>query len=140
MRNYRELTTEEVEQLQMLYPVTTNRQLAQMFDISIDAIQDRFAKPLGWRKDRKAVQIGSRGGKSLTEEQTQWIIKHYKHTKNRDIQERFGIGESTLHRLARKHGLKKSKQFARKVQRENEERPSAKTACASNGDWSRRPI
>lgn len=121
MRNYRELTTEEVEQLQTLYPVTTNRELAQMFDISIDAIQDRFAKPLGWKKDRKAVQIGSRGGKSLTEEQTQWIIKHYKHTKNRDIQERFGIGESTLHRLARKHGLKKSKQFARKVQRENAE-------------------
>lgn len=121
MRNYRTLTKEEVQRLEQLYPSTTNRELAYMFDISIDAIQDRFAKPLGWKKDRKAVQIGSRGGKSLTEAQTQWIIKHYKHTKNRDIQERFGIGESTLHRLARKHGLKKSKQFARKVQRENAE-------------------
>lgn len=121
MRNYRELTTKEVEQLRELYPVTTNRELARMFDISLDSIQDRFAKPLGWKKDRNAVQIGSRGGKSLTEEQIQWIIKHYKHTKNRDILQRFDIGESQLHRVARKYGLSKSKQFSRKVQRENAE-------------------
>lgn len=121
MRNYRTLTEEEVIRMGQLYPVTPNRELSKMFDVSLDAIQDYLAKPRGWKKDRKAVQIGSRGGKSLTEAQTQWIIKHYKHTKNRDIQERFGIGESTLHRLARKHGLKKSKQFARKVQRENAE-------------------
>lgn len=120
-RNYRTLTSEEVARIQALYPTTPNLQLSAMFNVSVDAIQDYLAKPRGWKKDRKAVQIGSRGGKSLTEAQTQWIIKHYKHTKNNDIMMRFGIGQSTLHRLARKHGLKKSKQFARKVQRENAE-------------------
>ena len=125
MRNYRTLTEEEVQHLERLYPVTTNRELSLMFDISIDAIQDYLAKPRGWGKDRKATQIGNRGGKSLTEKQEAWIIKHYKHTKNSDILHKFGIGESTLHRLARKHGLKKSKQFMKKTQRENAERGCA---------------
>lgn len=113
------MTDDEREQLRELYPVTTNRELSQMFDISVDAIIDRFAKPLGWKKDLKAVKIGRRSGKPLTEEQIQWVVKHYKHTKNRDILQRFGIGESQLHRIARKHGLTKSRQFSRKVQREN---------------------
>ena len=59
---------------------------------------------------------------SLIDKQEAWIIKHYKHTKNSDILNKFGIGESTLHRFARKHGLKKSKQFLKKMQRENAER------------------
>ena len=125
MRNHRTLTEEEVQRLEKLYPVTTNRELSRMFDISVDAIQDYLAKPRGWKKDRKATQIGNRGGKSLTEKQEAWIIKHYKHTKNSDILNKFGIGESTLHRLARKHGLKKSKQFMKKTQRENAERGCA---------------
>lgn len=119
MRNYREMTDVEREQLRELYPVTTNRELSRIFDISVDAIIDRFAKPLGWQKDRKAVLIGRRGGKPLTEEQIQWLINHYRHTKNSVILVKFGIGESRLHRIARKYGLKKSKQFQRKVQREN---------------------
>ena len=63
-----------------------------------------------------SVLIGNRGGKSLTEKQVAWIVKHYKHTKNDDIMAKFGIGESTLHRLARKHGLKKSKRQQKKTQ------------------------
>lgn len=35
---------------------------------------------------------------------------------------RFNIGESTLHRCARKYGLKKSKVFMKKTQRENAEK------------------
>lgn len=119
MRNWRELSKEEVEELGRLYPVTTNRLLSQKFDISVDAIVDHLAKPNGWVKDRKAIYIGNRGGKPLTEQQEAWIIKHYKHTSNPDILRKFGIGESTLHRLARKHGLMKSKQFSKKLQLEN---------------------
>ena len=48
-----------------------------------------------------------------------WIVKHYKHTPNRDIMDKFGIGESTLHRVARKCGLTKSKQYMKKVANEN---------------------
>ena len=36
-RNYRELTDEEIRQLEELYPVTTNRELSRRFGISVDA-------------------------------------------------------------------------------------------------------
>lgn len=45
-----------------------------------------------------------------------WIIKHFKHTKNAEIAERWGISETTLHRFARAHGLKKTLEFQRKCQ------------------------
>ena len=116
-RNYRTLTDEEILELEKLYPVTPNRTLARQYGISVDALQDYVAYPRGWKKDRKAVLIGNREGRSLTEKQIAWIVKHYAHTKNEDIMEKFGIGESTLHRLARKYGLKKSRQQMKKTQR-----------------------
>lgn len=125
MRNWRELSEEEVEELCRLYPVTANRELSRKFDISVDAIVDYLAKPNGWVKDRKAIYLGNRGGKSLTEQQEAWIVKHYKHTSNSDILKKFGIGESALHRIARKHGLKKSKQYLKKQQLENSEKGRA---------------
>lgn len=115
-RNWRELTDEELAEIEALYPVTTNSEIARRYNISVDAIQDYLAYPRGWKKDRKAVLIGNRGGKTLTEKQVAWIVKHFKHTKNDDIMAKFGIGESTLHRIARKYGLKKSRQQQRKTQ------------------------
>lgn len=117
MRNYRELTPDEIDELGRLYPVTPNRLLCQKYGISLDSLMDNVAAPRGWKKDRASVLIGSRGGKSLTERQVSWIINHYAHTKNADIMEKYGIGESTLHRLARKYGLKKSKRYMTKTQR-----------------------
>ena len=117
MRNYRELSPEELSEIEQLYPITPNREIARRYDISVDALQDYLAHPRGWKKDRKAVMTGNRGGRSLTEKQIAWIVKHYAHTKNDDIMEKFGIGESTLHRLARKYGLKKSRQQMKKTQR-----------------------
>lgn len=52
----------------------------------------------------------------LTEAAQEWIIKHFKHTKNAEIAQRFGISQEWLHRFARKHGLKKTPQFFRKCQ------------------------
>lgn len=118
MRNYRELSDAEIEELERLYPVTTNRELSKIFDISIDAIQDRFASPRGWKKDYKAVCLGNRGGRSLTEREVKWICNHYHNSKNRDILDKFGIGESTLHRVARQFGLKKTRNFIKKTQAE----------------------
>ena len=115
-RSYRELSETEISEIAALYPVTTNREIARRYDISVDALQDYLAYPNGWKKNRKAIYIGNRGGRSLTEKEIAWICKHYQHTKNEDIMNKFGIGESTLHRLARKHGLKKSRQQQRKTQ------------------------
>lgn len=131
MRNYRTMTADERDELERLYPVTPNRELSRRFDISVDAIQDHFAKPLGWKKDHKAVLIGSRGGRTLTEREVAWIVQHYKHTRNEDIMRRFDIGESTLHRLARKHGLRKSRQQMRKMQAAAAE--TARQTCVDYG-------
>lgn len=116
-RNYRELTSQEIGEIEKLYPVTPNREIARRYDISVDALQDYIAYPRGWQKDRKAVLIGNRNGKTLTDRQVQWIVNHYRNTKNDDIMAKFGIGESTLHRVARKYGLTKTRQYMKKVQR-----------------------
>lgn len=50
----------------------------------------------------------------LEQDAQDWIIRHFKHTKNAEIGERFGISQEWLHRFARKHGLKKSPQFLKK--------------------------
>ena len=131
MRNYRELTDDEVQELERLYPVTPNRELARRYDISVDAIVDRLARPRGWQKDQKAVRLGNRGGRSLTEREVAWIVRHYKHTSNPDIMARFGIGESTLHRIARKHGLTKSRQQMQKTQRAASE--AGRQTCVDYG-------
>lgn len=116
MRNYRELTASEIGEIERLYPVTPNREIARRYDISVDALQDYIAYPRGWKKDRKAVLIGNRNGRSLTEKEVQWIVRHYRHTKNDDIMAKFGIGENSLHRVARKYGLTKSRQHMKKMQ------------------------
>lgn len=119
MRNYRELSDEEVQQLEQLYPVTPNRRLSQMFGVSVDAIQDHFARPRGWQKDQAAIKLATHGTyHRLTEREEQWIVRHYHNTRNGDIMEKYGIGESTLRRVARKYGLKKTDHFMRKMQRE----------------------
>lgn len=53
---------------------------------------------------------------TLTDKQTQWLIRHFKHTKNDDIIARLHISMSYLHRLARSLGLKKTRQFMAKTQ------------------------
>lgn len=52
----------------------------------------------------------------LTDRQTAWLIRHFKHTKNDEICAKLGISASYLHRLARLHGLTKTRQFMRKMQ------------------------
>ena len=52
----------------------------------------------------------------LSDVQIQWLKKHFKHTKNDVIRERLGLSHSTLHRIARELGLKKTRQFMAKMQ------------------------
>jgi hypothetical protein len=119
MRNYHELSDEEVQQLEQLYPVTPNRRLSQMFGVSVDAIQDHFARPRGWQKNQSAIKHATQGSyHELTEREEQWIVCHYHNTRNGDIMTKYGIGESQLIRVRRKYGLKKTDRFIRKMQRE----------------------
>ena len=57
---------------------------------------------------------GKYGTIILTDEQDAWLRKHFKHTKNEEIAERFGISLRSVNRLAEKRGLKKSPQYIRK--------------------------
>ena len=119
MRNYHELSDEEVQRLEQLYPVTPNRRLSQMFGVSVDAIQDHFARPRGWKKDQSAIKLAIRGSyHELTEREEQWIVCNYHNTRNGDIMAKYGIGESQLIRVRRKYGLKKTDRFMGKMQRE----------------------
>lgn len=119
MRNYRELSDEEVQQLKLLYPVTPNRRLSQMFSVSVDAIVDHFARPRGWQKDQEAIKLAIRGSyHELTEREEQWIVRHYHNTRNGDIMTKYGIGESQLNKVRKKYGLKKTANFMRKMRRE----------------------
>ena len=105
--------------MEQLYPVTPNRRLSQMFGVSVDAIQDHFARPRGWQKNQSAIKLAIRGSyHQLTEREEQWIVRHYHNTRNGDIMTKYGIGESQLIRVRRKYGLKKTDRFMRKMQRE----------------------
>lgn len=69
----------------------------------------------------------------MPENVKKWILKHYCHTKNREIMERFGLTEGTLHRFARANGLAKTTQFLRKVQREAAD--AARASHLRNGTY-----
>ena len=94
-------------------------EIAQALGRTRKAVQQKaYCKPL---TTAKVI------GRKLTEKETEWLVRHYKHTRNEDIQRRFGMGHSMLHRYARALGLKKTPQFMRKTQ-EN----AAKAAYASH--------
>lgn len=69
----------------------------------------------------------------LPEKDIQWILKHYKHTLNKDIMEKYGLSEGWLHRFARQNGLHKSRQFRAKKQQEITAR--AKESHLKNGTY-----
>ena len=58
----------------------------------------------------------------LSDKTQKWIIKHFKHTKNDDIMLKFNLSHSFLHRFAREHGLKKTKQFQSQCQKNASEK------------------
>lgn len=52
----------------------------------------------------------------LTPKQEAWLVRHFRNTKNVELADHLGISQTSLHRLARELGLKKSKQYMRKCQ------------------------
>ena len=69
------------------------------------------------RSNNIAMTRGQFRPVDIDEAGMQWIIQHYKHTKNDEIKARFGLTDGWLHRFARANGLKKSGQFIAKCQR-----------------------
>lgn len=69
----------------------------------------------------------------ITASQEAWLIKHYKHTKNAEVAAYLGISQSTMHRIVRKLGLKKTPQFMRKCQQATT--AAAKESHLRNGTY-----
>ena len=70
---------------------------------------------------------------TITPAQERWLREHFRHTKNFEIAERLGISETSLHRLARAWGLKKTSRFMRKCQRATAD--AAKASHLRNGTY-----
>lgn len=69
----------------------------------------------------------------LSDKDEKWLIKHFKHTKNDEIMLHLGLSHSSLHRFARKLGLKKTKQFMKKMQTDASSK--AKASHLRNGTY-----
>ena len=68
---------------------------------------------------RKKGSIPPNKGKVLiTPDQMQWLIDNFANEENFILADTLGISESTMHRYARMHGLKKSKAYMRRCQKE----------------------
>lgn len=70
---------------------------------------------------------------TLTPGQLKWLEEHFKHTRNAEAARRLGISETSLHRFARRLGLKKTPQFMRKCQRATAD--AAKASHLRNGTY-----
>lgn len=57
--------------------------------------------------------------KDLEPSQVDWLIKHFQHTKNKDIRERFGISQYQLNLYTKRLGLKKTSRFLKSQCREH---------------------
>ena len=67
----------------------------------------------------------------LTEDQLAELKSLFPNTKNDDLCNRFNISASELHRLARKHGMRKTPEYMRQCQRHTSD--CAKRANTANG-------
>ena len=70
---------------------------------------------------------------TLTPRQKAYLIRHYQNTKNDILMEKLGLKFSTFHRLVRELGLKKSRQFMHKCQKECSD--AAKASHLANGTY-----
>lgn len=58
------------------------------------------------------------GQKRLSDSELDWLIRKFGTTENWELADTLGISETSLHRLARRFGLKKTPAFMRRCQKE----------------------
>lgn len=94
----------------------SNAQIMAATGLSLPVIY-RVANQAGVKRTN-AFRRKLYGAVRIPDEKMDWFIKHFKDTENFILADELGISESTLHRLARKYGLKKSKAFMKATQLE----------------------
>ena len=105
----RKWTDEMDNELRRLYPCTTAKETARMLGVTQMAVQQRairlgLRKGCDWRKIR------------LTQEQKNWLRRNYPDMANAICALYLGVSESSVARIARGMGLRKTEQFMREAQ------------------------
>lgn len=93
-----------------------NRELQEATGCCVPTIY-RIAAKHGLRRSAR-LRRELCGGVTLADGQLDWLVKRYANTDNFTLADTLGVSESTLHRLARRFGPKKSRAYMRKCQRE----------------------
>lgn len=101
------------------------KEIADKFGLSLKAVEHILY-------DKPVLLTGTKG-RELTEKELLWFIKHYQHTRNDEIQVKLNITYSSLHRIARQYGLKKSRHFMKMTQ--GEATRKAKESHELNGTY-----
>lgn len=99
-----ELTPEQREYLVQHFGDMEKKQLAAQLGISLPTLY----------RQAHALQLdlpGQLGKIRLRPDQLDWLVKHFKDRENEFLAYKLGISEASLHRLARRYGLRKSKAF-----------------------------
>lgn len=131
MRNYRDLSEEEMQELARLYPCTPTAALARQFGISADAISRRLAPRMGWKKDIPAVRRNIKKRRTLTADDVEWLKANFGNMKNAMLAGLLDVSEHQIHIIARQYGLKKTREQMVRTQKENSE--AGKQACIRHG-------
>ena len=99
-----ELTPEQTDYLVLHFGDTEKKELAARLGISLPTLY-RLAHALQLDLPGQINKI------QLRPDQMDWLVKHFKDRENEFLAYKLGISESSLHRLARRYGLTKSKAF-----------------------------
>lgn len=110
------ITDEQRRYVEEHFASESNAELKAATGLSLPSIY-RIANEAGVSRTR-AFRHKLYGGLDIPDDKMDWFIKHFKDTENFVLADRLGISESSLHRLARKYGLKKSSSFMKRTQRE----------------------
>ena len=105
----RRWTDEMDAELRRLYPTTTAPGLARHFGVTTGAVRQRLRR-IGLRRKEQPGKI------HLTLEQQMWMRRNFPGMANSICALYLGVSESSVVRLARHMGLRKTEQFMREAQ------------------------
>lgn len=100
------LTEEQLQWLRDNYRTTKKEEILSTLGLSKSSLYT-LAKRLGLVNKQKPNPHRT----LTTQEQEEWLRKHFKNTPNAKIQLKYGWSHSTLHRIARELGLVKTLQY-----------------------------
>lgn len=110
------ITQEQKQYVLDHFSIENNKEIIEATGLSVTSIY-RIAEKAGLKRSA-AFRNEAWGGIKLSDKQYDYLIKHFKNTDNGYLATVLDISETSLHRLARKFGLKKSKAYLKQCQAE----------------------